>query len=150
MHDQDILDTVGLDIISSPSASPRKTVRKRDPLFRESILRAYEYRSVVCGFSVRLRNKLLAPEAAHIMWHQAGGPDVEMNGLALCSTHHKLFSLGAFTIGAELQMLLSNEVNGLGADEWLIRHHGKPLLPPQKKKFYPESGFLQKLRNLRK
>jgi putative restriction endonuclease len=77
------------------------------------------------------------------MWHQAGGPDVEVNGLVLCATHHKLFDLGAFTISEELQMLVSDEVNGLGAEEWLIQHHGKALLPPQKKQFYPEPEFLQ-------
>jgi putative restriction endonuclease len=77
------------------------------------------------------------------MWHQAGGPDVTVNGLALCATHHKLFDLGAFTIGEELQMLVSDEVNGLGAEEWLIRYHNKPLFPPQKKKLYPEPEFLQ-------
>jgi putative restriction endonuclease len=73
---QDILDAVGLGIIPSPANSLRKAARKRDPQFRESILKAYEYRCSVCGFGVRLRNKLLALEAAHIMWHQAGGPDV--------------------------------------------------------------------------
>ena len=140
---QDILDAVGLDISLSPSATIHKGARKRDPQFRESILKAYEYHCAVCGFGVRLRSKLLALEAAHIMWHQAGGPDVEVNGLALCSTHHKLFDLGAFTVGEKLQMLVSDEVNGLGAEEWLIRHHGKPLLPPQKKQFYPEPEFLQ-------
>ena len=140
---QDIQDAVGLDLSLSLSGSTPKAARKRDPQFRESILRAYEYRCAVCGFGVRLRNKLLALEAAHIMWHQAGGPDLEVNGLALCSTHHKLFDLGAFTIGRELQMLVSDEVNGLGADEWLIRHHGKPLQPPQKKQFYPKPEFLQ-------
>ncbi len=64
------------------------------------------------------------------MWYQAGGPDIEVNGLALCATHHKLFDLGAFTIGEEMQMLVSDEVNGLGAEDWLIRHNGKPLMPP--------------------
>ncbi len=139
---QDILDAVGLDITANIANSTRKAGRKRDPLFRESILKAYEYRCAVCGFGVRLRNKLLALEAAHIKWHQAGGPDVEVNGLALCSTHHKLFDLGAFTINSTMQMLVSDEVNGLGSDEWLIRHHYKPLLPPQKKHFYPEPEFL--------
>lgn len=66
------------------------------------------------------------------MWHQAGGPDVEVNRLALCATHHKLFDLGAFTVGSALQMLFSEEVNNLCAEEWLIRYHDKPLLPPQK------------------
>ena len=110
-------------------------------LFRESILKAYEECCAVCGFGVRFRNKLLVLKAANIMWHKAGGPDLEVNGRAVCSTHHKLFDLGTFTIGEELQMLVSDEVNGLGAEAWLIRHHGKPLLPPQKNQFYPNQNF---------
>lgn len=137
----DILSAVGLDIELDPAGYTTRTIRKRDPQFRINILKAYEYRCAVCGFGVRLRNNLLAVEAAHIMWHQASGPDVEVNGLALCSTHHKLFDLGAFTLGEGLEMLVSDEVNGLGAEEWLINYHGKPLLPPQKKQFYPEPEF---------
>ncbi len=139
---QDILDAVGLDISIESNQLFQKT-KKRDPLFRDSILKAYEYQCAVCGFGVRLKNKVLALEAAHIMWHQAGGPDIEVNGLALCATHHKLFDLGAFTIGEELNMLVSDEVNGLGANEWLINHHGKSLRPPQSKKYYPAPEFLQ-------
>ncbi|WP_299821501.1 phosphorothioated DNA-binding restriction endonuclease [uncultured Pontibacter sp.] len=138
---QDILDAVGLDITISPTTKIIKTTRKRDPLFRESILKAYEYQCAVCGFSVRLRHQLLALEAAHIMWHQAGGPDVEVNGLALCATHHKLFDMGAFTINSELKMLVSDEINGVGAQEWLLRHDGKSIKPPQKKAFYPNPDF---------
>ncbi|MBF9254725.1 HNH endonuclease [Pontibacter sp. 172403-2] len=138
---QDILDAVGLDITTNSSGSALRQVKKRDPLFRESILKAYEYQCAVCGFGVRLRHKILALEAAHIMWHQAGGPDVEVNGLALCATHHKLFDLGAFTINADLRMLVSDEVNGLGATEWLLQHHGKSIKPPQKKAFYPDPEF---------
>ena len=136
---QDILDAVGLNITGNPIGV--KQIRKRDPMFRESILKAYEYQCAVCGFSVRLKNKILALEAAHIKWHQAGGPDEEVNGLALCATHHKLFDLGAFTVSPELQMLVSDEVNGQGADLWLIQHHGKSIKPPQKKAFYPNPDF---------
>ncbi len=46
------------------------------------------YQSVVCGFNVRIADSLVALEAAHIKWHQAGGPDMEYNGIALCSLHH--------------------------------------------------------------
>lgn len=136
---QDILDAVGLEIALNPSIT--KIVRRRNPDFRVNILRAYEYRCAVCGFSVRLQNKILALEAAHIKWHQAGGPDVEVNGLALCATHHKLFDLGAFTINEDLRMLVSDEVNGQGSDDWLLRHHGVQIRPPQKKSFYPSADF---------
>ncbi|MFD2512565.1 phosphorothioated DNA-binding restriction endonuclease [Pontibacter locisalis] len=138
---QDILDAVGLDITVNRASQIKKPSRKRDPLFRESILKAYEYQCAVCGFSVRLRHQLLALEAAHIMWHQAGGPDVEVNGLALCATHHKLFDMGAFTVTEEMRMLVSDEVNGVGAQEWLKQHHGKSINPPQKKAYYPNPEF---------
>src|SRR5690606_11094939 len=129
------------DLTITPSNRTIKTPRKRDPLFREIILKAYEYQCAVCGFSVRLRHQLLALEAAHIMWHQAGGPDVEVNGLALCATHHKLFDMGAFTVTEEMRMLVSDEVNGVGAQEWLKQHHGKSINPPQKKAYYPNPEF---------
>jgi putative restriction endonuclease len=88
---QDILDAVGLTLETGSGA------RRRDPAFRERVLKAYEFRCAVCGFDVRLGNLSIALDAAHIRWHQAGGPDVEGNGLALCVLHHKTFDLGAFT-----------------------------------------------------
>jgi len=73
------------------------TRKKRDPAFRQKVLKAYEWRCAVCGFDVKLGTVAIALDAAHIRWHQAGGPDVENNGLALCVLHHKTFDLGAFT-----------------------------------------------------
>lgn len=138
---QDILDSVGLDVEKLTDNFQIRRVRRRDPQFRENILKAYEYQCAVCGFGVRLKHRVLALEAAHIMWHQAGGPDVEINGLALCATHHKLFDLGAFTVNQDLRLLVSDEVNGMGANVWLLQHHGKSINPPQKKAFYPNPDF---------
>jgi hypothetical protein len=73
----DLLSAVGLTLGSS--AIPEG--RKRDPQFRKRILTAYEYRCAVCGFDVRLGIVSIALDAAHIFWHQAGGPDRESNGL---------------------------------------------------------------------
>jgi len=102
IHD-DILEAIGLDL----NYTLRK-VNKRDPEFRERVLTAYNYSCAVCGYNLRLGNKLIGLEAAHIKWHQAGGPDIEANGVALCSMHHKLFDLGAFTITQEHRLNVSN------------------------------------------
>jgi putative restriction endonuclease len=53
---QDILDAVGLDITIY-------TKKKRDPKFREKILRAYGYSCAVCGFNVRLGHTPVGVEA---------------------------------------------------------------------------------------
>ena len=114
---QDILDAVGLD-----------------SAFTET---------VVCGFDVRLCNQPIGLEAAHIQWHQAGGPDVEHNGLALCSLHHKAFDMGAFTILPDQVLLVSERTYGRsGFDEWLLRFHGHPIRKPLRESYLPGSDFL--------
>ena len=82
-------------------------------------------------------------DAAHIRWHQAGGPDREGNGLAQCVLHHKTFDLGAFTVNAEGVLLVSDQAKGTaGFHEALPRHHGSRVRPPQRPEWTPESAFL--------
>ena len=84
----------------------------------------------------------IALEAAHIKWHNAGGPDVEINGLALCSLHHKLFDRGAFTISDDYEIMVSDRVFGTcGFDEWLMNYHGKRINSPQRKNYLPNTEF---------
>jgi putative restriction endonuclease len=91
-------------------------------------LLAYNYQCAVCGLDVRLGSITIGLEAAHIKWHQANGPDNVNNGLALCSLHHKIFDLGAFTIDADLRLLVSDKVHGTARlDDVLLRHHGQVI-----------------------
>ena len=134
---KDILNAVGLTLETVPAR------RKRDPAFRQRVLKAYEYRCAVCGFDVRLGTVPIALDAAHIRWHQFGGPDEESNGLALCVLHHKTFDLGAFTV-AEGVLLVSDHANGsAGFQENLLAYHGKPVRPPQHPDWRPEPGHLE-------
>jgi putative restriction endonuclease len=136
-YHEDLLDAVGLTVGLGLSRR-----RKRDPAFRQRVLKAYEYRCAVCGFDVRLGAVPIALDAAHIRWHQAGGPDAESNGLALCVLHHKTFDLGAFTVAGGV-VLVSDLANGsMGFDELLMRHHGKPVRPPQRPEWRPDPGHL--------
>ena len=135
---EDILAAVGLVLETSTT-----TRRRRDPKFRERVLVAYERRCAVCDFDVRLGSVSIGLEAAHIRWHQAGGPDTETNGLALCSTHHKTFDLGAFTIDPGEGLLVSEQITGSAElDHILLRHHGRPVREPQHREHRPDSGFL--------
>ncbi len=135
MH-QDILDSVGLDFTNYLR-------RKRNPKFREKILRAYGYSCAICGFNVRLAHTLIGLEAAHIKWHQAGGPGTEENGIALCSLHHKLFDRGVFTLTSERKVVVSQDAHGTwGFEEWLIRYNGKEIRAPIQGNYYPSQVFL--------
>lgn len=135
---EDILQTVGIEL---PLQVPAR--QTRDPNFRENVLKAYEYKCAVCGFDVKLRHQPVALEAAHIKWHQAGGPDTEVNGLALCSLHHKLFDRGVFTLSEHLEVLVSEYANGsVGFEEWLMRFHGSTINFPQRQSYYPQGNFI--------
>ena len=133
-----VLDAVGLDLDVAATAD-----RRRDPRFRQRVLTAYEWRCVVCGLDVRLGSVSIALDAAHIRWHQAGGPAEERNGLALCVLHHKTFDLGAYTVNGEGVLLVSDQAHGsTGFQETLLRHHGRRVRPPQRPEWKPHPDFL--------
>ena len=135
---EDILQAVGIEFPFRIS-----TQQTRDPNFRTKILKAYEYKCAVCGFDVKLRNQPVALEASHIRWRQAEGPDTEVNGLALCSLHHKLFDRGAFALSQELEVLVSDEAHGsVGFQEWLKNFHGNKINFPQRQSYYPSEDFI--------
>jgi putative restriction endonuclease len=142
---QDILDATGISLetlyIPANSLSAK---RRRDPAFREKVLLAYEYRCCVCGFDLRMGRQIIGLEAAHIKWFQAGGPDIERNGLALCVLHHKIFDLGAFTIRPEDGVMVFSQ-HMVGSKETqgkLMAYHGSQLIQPQSQEYSPNPEFL--------
>ena len=133
----DILSAVGLSLTQS------STEQKRDPQFRHKVLTAYQWRCAVCGFDVRLGSVSIALDAAHIRWHQYGGPAAESNGFALCVLHHRTFDLGAFTVNHDGVLLVSDQANGsTGFQEALLRHHGQKVYPAQRPEWSPGKAFL--------
>jgi putative restriction endonuclease len=124
LHDE-IAAAVGLDLTD-------RTRRPRDPRFRDRVLVAYGYSCAVCGYDLRLHHAPIALEAAHIKWHQAGGPSTEANGLALCTMHHKLFDRGVIGIDPERRIVVSPWVNGsAGLEEWVMRFARQPIREPR-------------------
>jgi putative restriction endonuclease len=138
LHD-DIIQAVGFDL--SQYSLGR---RPRNPKFRERVMRAYEYRCAVCGFDVRLNDSSVGLEAAHIKWHQAGGPDTENNGFALCVLHHKIFDLGGFTINEEMRVLVSQCLYGRqGFEENFSTFHKQSIICPQDTDYHPKQRYLE-------
>lgn len=135
---EDILQAVDIELSSAGLG-----IGRRYSNFLADVLKAYAYRCAVCGFDVRLRHQPVALEAAHIKWQQAGGPDVETNGLALCVLHQRLFDRGAFSLSEQLKILVSDEANGSeGFQEWLMRFHGQRLKFPQRLSYYPDEKYV--------
>lgn len=105
----DVLLAVGLD---GDFVLPTS---KRDAKFREDVLRAYSYSCAICGFDGKLWRNPVGIEAAHIRWIRYGGPNKVVNGICLCSLHHKIFDFGGISVDpSSLQILVSKAFNGNG------------------------------------
>lgn len=141
---QDVLEAVGLPFEEADQPQLGEPRRKRDASFRARVLMAYEYRCCVCSHDLRLAGEVVGLDAAHIQWFQAGGPDVEPNGLALCSLHHKLFDLGVFTVlPAGYTMAVSQLLTGSDdAKARMLTYHGAALIMPQSKSCLPAVDYL--------
>ena len=141
----DILAAVGLEGFEPRSSETIDTVvrRRRDPNFRDAVLMAYQYRCAICGLDLRVGNLTVGLEAAHIKWHQARGPDIVANGVSMCSLHHKLFDLGAFTLDHASTVMVSEQVNGSARfEEVLLRHHGARMTPPMRAEHLPHPEYV--------
>lgn len=135
---EDILQAVGIELSFGIPSQPRS------PNFERNVLKAYEYKCAVCDFDVRLGDTLIALNACHIKWQQAGGPDEAANALALCAMHHKLFERGLFTLSRQRQILVSDDAHGsAGFQEWLMQFHRQRINLPQRQTYYPERDFIE-------
>lgn len=139
---EEILNAVGLEIGHEIERVQKKS-KKRDPEFREKVLQSYSYQCAICGYQLRLGHQLIGVEAAHIKWHQAGGPDVQTNGLALCSLHHKMLDSGVFTLDENMRIVVSAKANGPAMDSHLLPYENKEIRPPRSTKHYPKIDFVE-------
>lgn len=128
MHEE-IASAVGLDLTETVT---RRAGRRRDPAFREKVLRAYERACAVCAMAIRFDDTTVALDAAHIHWHTHGGADEVWNGIALCVLHHRLFDRGVFTLDEGLRVMVSELVErSRGAEEALLRFQGVGVRRPE-------------------
>jgi putative restriction endonuclease len=131
----DILNDVGLSMSS--------TVFRRSSDFQCSVLTAYGHQCAICGYDAKIGTSDIGLEAAHIKWHQAGGPDDVNNGVALCSIHHKALDCGAIGISENLKVLLSCEVHGSTTQNWFERFQGTKLHRPGLTAWEPQREYIR-------
>jgi len=122
-----------------------QTTRRRlhQPLFRASVIRAYETQCTIC----RLKHGELL-DAAHIRpdAHEAGLPVVS-NGLSLCKIHHAAYDQNLLGIRpdavVEINQDLLAETDGPMLKYGLQQMHGTTLTLPQRKIERPSTEALE-------
>ncbi|MCD7052160.1 HNH endonuclease [Rhodococcus sp. BH2-1] len=118
--------------------------RLHQPVFRATVMRAYETRCAVCALG---HGSLL--DAAHIVpdGHEDGIASVR-NGLALCKIHHAAYDVKILGIRpdfvVEIREDLLEEIDGPMLEHGLKERHGERLmvLPPRKAE-WPDLKLLE-------
>lgn len=138
---EDLMSEVGLSFASGMTVPGGR----RDPEFRKKVLSAYEDRCAICQFHMVLDGRAVGLEAAHIKWHNAGGPDTEDNGLALCTLHHKLFDYGVFLVEpVTFRVKVSNVASCFNsALDYVKSFDNQKIHLPSDSGFYPAQQFLE-------
>lgn len=114
----------------------------RDRIFRRIVLRAYGERCAVTGLKLINGGGRAEVEAAHIKAVEANGPDMVSNGIALSGTAHWMFDRGLISLGDDLTILISRQVNDVDSVAGLLNRSGKALEPSHPSD-RPHPSFLQ-------
>jgi putative restriction endonuclease len=101
----------------------------RDRVFRQVILRAYDSRCAITGLKLINGGGRAEVEAAHIRPVAENGPDIVSNGIALSGTFHWMFDRGLISLGDDLAVLLSRQLNDPEGVRALMNRSGHALAP---------------------
>jgi putative restriction endonuclease len=117
--------------------------RLHQPVFRATVLRAYETRCAVCSLG---HSELL--DAAHIIGdREEAGVPVVTNGMALCKIHHAAYDRRILGVRpdlvVEIRADLLAEIDGPMLRHGLQERHGQPLMTvPRRRAERPDPELL--------
>lgn len=124
----------------------RSRPAKEQRLFRESVLKAYDYKCAITGKSLLIDDRCLL-EAAHIIPYRDGGSFVVNNGIALSYEMHKMFDNGLFSFtyknDDEIVIITSSSNRITDKQGILADLDNKPIFLPEQLDVRPDPLALQ-------
>lgn len=114
----------------------------RDPIFRRSVLNAYDERCSVTGLKIINGGGRAEVQAAHIKPVAENGPDSIRNGIALSGTVHWMFDRGLISLENNLKIKISRHVNDRDSISALINQSGYAT-PPNDERHMPHPHYLE-------
>ncbi len=122
----------------------REGSAKRNAMFRQFVLHAYDYTCAVCRLSIGGRSDGQLLDAAHIVPYAIMNNDDVRNGLCLCKNHHWAFDRGLIAVDEEYHVKVSPLLDERQPTEWrLTELEGKRIrLPVFSEQAYPAQEVL--------
>jgi putative restriction endonuclease len=113
----------------------------RDRVFRKVVLDAYDSRCAVTGLKLINGGGRAEVQAAHIKPVEANGPDIVTNGIALSGTAHWMFDRGLISLGDDLEVLVSRQVNDPDG-VWGLVNRSRRAAAPANPAWRPHPAYL--------
>ena len=116
----------------------------RDQRFRKLVMNAYSEKCALCSWDLKVSERTVGLDAAHIRWHSQQGPNTEANGLSLCVIHHRLFDRGIWTIDSNGQASVTRNVQLTGKSvPTLLEFNGMSLVTPMNPAHRPDTEHMR-------
>ena len=140
---KELLDYVQHDF-STELEEPIESEKKiREPGFRRTIMRIYDYTCAVCKLQILTLNGESVTEAAHIIPFNKSNNDDVRNGISLCKLHHWAFDKYLISVDESYNVIVSELMTERGPTEWMLKTlYGKAILLPEQKELYPDQSAL--------
>ncbi|MDE0636443.1 MAG: HNH endonuclease [Candidatus Poribacteria bacterium] len=140
---KELLDYVQHDF-STELEEPIESEKKiREPGFRRTIMRIYDYTCAVCELQILTLNGESVTEAAHIIPFNKSNNDDVRNGISLCKLHHWAFDRYLFSVDESYNVIVSELMTERGPTEWMLKAlNGKAILLPEQQELFPAQSAL--------
>ncbi len=111
--------------------------------FGNSVLANYNYSCSVCGFPSTPQDFSMNLQVAYLKAPSIGGPESNVNCIAMCSKHKVLLEIGAFTLFEGGNIAVADLFLGRERPPYLHTYHGKQISLPSKFADRPGPDFLK-------
>ncbi len=142
-YSQELLQYVQHEFSTELDEPIEKNEKIRQPGFRRTIMRIYDYTCAVCKLQILTLNGESVTEAAHIIPFRKSNNDDVRNGISLCKLHHWAFDRYLFSVDETYKVTVSDLMTEQGPAEWkLTTLNGKDILLPEREELYPAQEAL--------
>ena len=140
---KELLDYVQHDFSTELEEPIEREKKIREPGFRRTIMRIYDYTCAVCELQILTLDGESVTEAAHIIPFSKSNNDDVRNGISLCKLHHWAFDRYLFSVDESYKVTVSDLMTEQGPTEWkLTAFNGKDILLPEREELYPAQEAL--------
>ncbi len=122
-----------IEIPSGPESQER---------FSEAVLANYHYSCSICDFPGAALDNNLSLQVAFLKEPAMGGPESNVNSLAMCSQHKALLDIGAFTLRDSGKIEVAKYFISRGGPAYLLPYDRKNASLPKDETVRPSPAFL--------